>query len=198
MEFCGTLPPPGRACLIIVGHFRQIAALFKVIYRAARTEKLLVVIDEFPWLLGPSAAHASQALSAIQAVMEEERDSSKIKLILCGSHVGQMEALFGERNPMHGRLVRAEVRPLPFEEALQSLPSHDPVTAFERYAIAGGMPRYLAKPHQRGDRRSRNGTRQGNTGSGVQVDGKAAGSVHRDRPRQLQDPRATGRRLQDR
>jgi AAA+ ATPase superfamily predicted ATPase len=34
---------------------------------------------------------------------------------------------------------------LPFREALQFLSAHDPVTAFERYAIAGGMPRYLAK-----------------------------------------------------
>jgi AAA+ ATPase superfamily predicted ATPase len=77
--------------------------------------------------------------------MEEERDASRIKLVLCGSQVGQMEALFGERNPMHGRLVRAEVRPLPFTEAAPFLAAHDPVAAFERYAIAGGMPLYLSR-----------------------------------------------------
>ena len=121
----------------------DVAALFRTVYRAARNEKLLVVIDEFPLLLGSSGARARQALSLIQAVLEEERDESRIKLMLCGSHVGQMEALFSERNPMHGRLVRAEVRPLQFAEALSFLGSLDPVTAFERYAVAGGMPLYL-------------------------------------------------------
>lgn len=121
----------------------DLAALFRAVYRAARAQKLLVVIDEFPLLLGSNAARARQALSLIQAVLEEERDESKIKLVLCGSHVGQMEALFGERNPMHGRLIRAEVRPLQFGEALEFLSSLDPVTAFERYAVTGGMPLYL-------------------------------------------------------
>lgn len=121
----------------------DLAALFRAVYRAAWTEKLLVVIDEFPLLLGSSATRARQALSLLQAVAEEERDESQIKLVLCGSHIGQMEALFGERNPMHGRLIRAEVRPLRFAEALSFLGSLDPVTAFERYAVAGGMPLYL-------------------------------------------------------
>jgi len=123
----------------------DLAELIRTVYRAARTEKLLVVIDEFPWLLGTSTAQTRRALSAIQAVMEEERDESKIKLMLCGSHVGQMDALFGERNPMHGRLNRMEVRPLPFAEAALFLTPLDPISAFERYAIAGGMPLYLSR-----------------------------------------------------
>lgn len=123
----------------------DVATLVRTLYRAARAEKLLVVIDEFPWLLGSRSAQVLQVLSSIQAAIEEERDASRVKLILCGSHVGQMEALFGAQNPMHGRLVRAEVRPVPFQEARQFLASHDPVTAFERYAIAGGMPLYLSR-----------------------------------------------------
>jgi len=123
----------------------DVPALFRVIYRAARAERLLVVIDEFPWLLGTSSLQAQRRLSAIQAVIEEEQDASKIKLVICGSHVGQMEALFSERNPMHGRLVRTEVRPLPFGEALEFLSSPDSLVAFERYAITGGMPLYLSR-----------------------------------------------------
>ncbi|MGH3280974.1 MAG: ATP-binding protein [Trebonia sp.] len=124
---------------------RDVPALFRVVYRAARAQRLLVVIDEFPWLLGTSAVQVRQTLSAIQAVIEEEQDDSKIKLVVCGSHVGQMEALFSERNPMHGRLIRTEIRPLPFGEALEFLSSADPVAAFERYAITGGMPLYLSR-----------------------------------------------------
>jgi uncharacterized protein len=121
----------------------DVAALFRVLYRAAHNGKLLVVIDEFPWLLGSTATAARRTLSIIASTMEQERDRSRIKLMLCGSHVGQMNALFGERNPMHGRLLRTDVRPLPFDEAALFLRGHDGVTAFERYAVAGGMPLYL-------------------------------------------------------
>ena len=87
----------------------DVASLFRVLYRSARTKKQLFVIDEFPWLLGSTAPEALRTLSAIQAVMEQERDGSKAKIILCGSQVGQMESLFGEQNPMHGRLIRQDV-----------------------------------------------------------------------------------------
>jgi uncharacterized protein len=140
-RFAETLAP----ALGVRPELPDIATLFRVIYRAARDEKRLVVIDEFPWLIGSTAASARRTLGTIQSVMEEERDLSHVKLVLCGSHVGQMDALFGERNPMHGRLLRAEVRPLPFGEARLFLGQHDGITAFERYAIAGGMPLYLGR-----------------------------------------------------
>lgn len=118
--------------------------LFRVLFRAARKQKLLAVIDEFPWLLPTSGAGVEAELSAIQAVMEEERDDSQLKLVLCGSQVGQMEALQSERSPLHGRLVPLRLRRLPFREARLFLPELDPLAAFERFAVSGGMPRYLA------------------------------------------------------
>jgi hypothetical protein len=44
-----------------------------------------------------------------------------------------------------GRLRRLSVRPLGFPDARLFLPNLDPIAAFERYAIAGGMPLYLSK-----------------------------------------------------
>jgi uncharacterized protein len=123
----------------------DVSTLFRVLYRISRDHPLLVVIDEFPWLLSPVAATARQELTAIQAAMEEERDQSKIKLILCGSHIGQMESLFSETNPMHGRLQRLQVRPLTFAQAAPFLVGLDSFDAFERFAISGGMPMYLRR-----------------------------------------------------
>ena len=121
----------------------DLAALFRVLFRAAASEKLLVVIDEFPWLLPSTEASTDAVLSTIQAVMEEERDSSRLKLILCGSLIGQMESLQAERNPLHGRLIPMQLHPLPFVEASLFLDHLSPVDRFERFAITGGMPRYL-------------------------------------------------------
>jgi AAA+ ATPase superfamily predicted ATPase len=120
-------------------------ALIRVLFRMARDQKVLAVIDEFPWILGGTAAEAHRTLTAIQAAMEEERDQSNLKLILCGSQVSQMELLFSEKNPMHGRLQRFVVRPLMFSDAKMFLPSLDPVSAFERFAVSGGMPLYLSR-----------------------------------------------------
>lgn len=125
-------------------HLPDVASLIRVLYRVARDSKVLAVIDEFPWLLGSNEVRAEQTLSAIQAVMEQERDNSQLKLILCGSAIGQMEALQSEANPLHGRLIPLEVRPLSFERSYMFMPSLRPVEAFTRFAITGGTPRYLA------------------------------------------------------
>ena len=123
----------------------DVQTLLRVLFRMARQQKVLAIIDEFPWMLGSSAAEAHQILTSIQAVMEEERDTSQLKLILCGSQVAQMEALFSEKSPMHGRLRQLSVRPLGFADARLFLPDLEPIAAFERFAIAGGMPMYLSK-----------------------------------------------------
>lgn len=125
---------------------RTVGNLVRTLYRAAARERLLVVIDEFPYLLGSSAAEVAASTSEVQAALETERDASHLKLIVCGSQVSQMEAMFGEQNPLHGRLERLAVRPLPYHDAtafLDGIP--DPLRRFERYCIAGGMPMYLSR-----------------------------------------------------
>lgn len=122
----------------------DVSSLFRTIYRLSRRGKILVVIDEFPLLLGTTQAAVDRTLSGIQAVIEEERDGSRLKLIVCGSAIGQMEALQGAANPLHGRLIPLEVRPIKRLDAPLFLPGNAPDTLFTRYTISGGMPRYLA------------------------------------------------------
>lgn len=122
----------------------DVATLFRVLFRLARDRKILAVIDEFPWLLGTTSTEAGRTLSAIQAVMEEERDRSCLKLVLCGSAVAQMEALQCEVSPLHGRLVPLELRPLSYGRARLFCRGDDVQERFVRFAVAGGMPRYLA------------------------------------------------------
>jgi len=124
----------------------SVGDLIRVLCRSAAQEQLLVVIDEFPYLLGTSAAEVTASTSEVQAAMETERDASNLKLLVCGSQVGQMEAMFGEQNPLHGRLERFEVRPLTYAESHQLLAAiHNPVQRFERYCVGGGMPMYLSR-----------------------------------------------------
>jgi AAA+ ATPase superfamily predicted ATPase len=91
----------------------DIEAFFRLLYRRAREDRRLAIIDELPNLLRVDRALPSTLLK----VMEEEAASSKLKLIVTGSHVGMMERLFAEREPLHDRVQPLRVRPLDFWEA---------------------------------------------------------------------------------
>lgn len=125
-------------------HLADVADLFRLLYQLGARRKVLVVVDEFPYLLGTTSAEQQGNLTAIQAVMEQHRDSSKLKLVLTGSAVAMMEALGAERSPMHGRLVPLTLWPMPFGDATLLMDVDDPLEQLTRYSIAGGMPRYLA------------------------------------------------------
>jgi uncharacterized protein len=121
------------------------ADLIRALYRMGRDQKLLAVVDEFPLLL-PRGEGKREILTAIASVMEEERDDSQTKLVLCGSIIAQMESLLATSSPLHGRLQPFDVHPLTFGEAREMLDSHDSATeAITRYSVTGGMARYLAE-----------------------------------------------------
>jgi uncharacterized protein len=120
----------------------DLPALFSVLYALAREEKRLVVVDEFPYLL-PSRSNAQvDILTAIQAVMEE-RDASRLKLLLCGSHIGQMTGLLSEASPLRGRLSPLSVEPLRFADAQEFIAADSPRERIERFAVSGGATLYL-------------------------------------------------------
>lgn len=122
----------------------DLPALFRLLLRSGRQETFLAVVDEFPYLLPRGETATNRLLSAIAAVFEEELAGSKTKLLLCGSTVSVMASLHEERNPMHGRLTPLVLRPLAFPEAAPFLDTLGPLERMERFAITGGMPRYLA------------------------------------------------------
>lgn len=122
---------------------KDAADLIKVVLDLGRNEAITVVIDEFPYLLPSTTAEADRALSRIQAVLEEDGGRSSTRLIISGSIVAQMTSLFAERNPLHGRLQPFELRPLSYSDSAPFLTGLDPIERFERYAITGGVARYL-------------------------------------------------------
>lgn len=121
-----------------------VGALVRTLYQLGRGEKILAIIDEFP-LLVPEGAARTTVLTELLAIMEEEREQSETKLVLCGSLIGQMDSLLAQDSPLHGRLQRLDVWPLDFAEARFLMPSGEtPVERIERYAVAGGMAKYLS------------------------------------------------------
>lgn len=120
----------------------SVADLIAALYAIGRERKALAVVDELPYLLPGRVESRDEALTGVQAVMEE-RESSQLKLVLCGSHIGQMGSLLGERSPLRGRLTPLAVEPLQFGEAQAFMEGGTPVDRIERFAVAGGMSLYL-------------------------------------------------------
>jgi AAA+ ATPase superfamily predicted ATPase len=127
----------------------DLPTLFRVLYRLAGGERALVVIDEFPYLLPGTERAKREALSGIQAAIEGERDASRLKLVLCGSHIAQMQGLLAESSPLRGRFTPLATAVLSFPDAAPFLPGEPVQGRIERFAVAGGMPLYLAEMARR-------------------------------------------------
>lgn len=119
-----------------------VADLFAALYRIGRDSKVLVVVDELPYLLPSRTEARADALTAVQAVMED-RDASRLKLVLCGSHIGQMASLLREGSPLRGRVTPLAVNALRFAEAQPFISAGTPAERIERFAVSGGMSLYL-------------------------------------------------------
>ena len=119
----------------------DLETFFRVLYRRARDQRRLAVIDELPYLWTAER----ELPSILLKVMEEEAASSHLRLLLAGSHVGMMERLLAEREPLHDRLRPLRVRALDFWRARELLGDGDPEQLLTAYGITGGMPRYLVE-----------------------------------------------------
>ena len=119
----------------------DLETFLRVLYRRARDERRLAVIDELPNLIAVDDTLPSTLLK----VMEEEAPGSRLKLVLTGSHVAVMEELLAERQPLHDRLQSLPVRPLDFWAAQTILGAGTGDRLLTAYGLAGGMPKYLSE-----------------------------------------------------
>lgn len=109
----------------------------------AAGERLVVVLDEFPYLCEANKSVPSQ----LQRFWDTRGKHGSLMLVLCGSQVSFMEKeVLAERSPLFGR--RTAQRRLEQLEALETLPFFPRWPVSERvlaYSILGGMPAYLQR-----------------------------------------------------
>jgi len=115
--------------------------LLNALAQAAQSERLVVVLDEFPYLV---TAHPPLA-TILQRVWDQTLKNSQIMLILCGSYIGMMEeTVLGYQAPLYGRrTAQYLLEPLQFKDARLFYPSFDLEDQIRAYAIYGGTPAYL-------------------------------------------------------
>lgn len=103
-------------------------------------ERLVVVLDEFPYLAGSTPGIES----IVQRWWDQRGRSSSVMLVLCGSAVAYMEQIAGVAAPLHQRATATiRVTPLDYVSAGRFVSPLAPADRAVVYGILGGTPLYL-------------------------------------------------------
>lgn len=106
------------------------------------SQQLVVVIDEFPYLV----AENDSLPSYLQSFVDQTLSGTDSMLVLCGSSVSTMESkVLGHESPLFGRRTgQIDVQPFSFQQSREiiSYPIEDAIRSF---AITGGTPMYLTQ-----------------------------------------------------
>lgn len=121
--------------------FANFQAALEYIFELAKSKRLILVIDEYPYV-----ARASKSLaSTIQLMIDKNKDSSKLFLILCGSSMSYMEDhVLAYKAPLYGRrTAQFKINSFDFFESCRYLEKLSDLDKALAYGIVGGTPQYL-------------------------------------------------------
>lgn len=121
--------------------FDSFQAALEYVFELAKEERIILVIDEYPYV-----ARASKSLaSTLQLLIDKYKDTSRLFLILCGSSMSYMEdQVLAYKAPLYGRrTAQFKVQPFEFPEACKYFAQFSNEDKALCYGIVGGTPQYL-------------------------------------------------------
>lgn len=117
--------------------------LFKNIDRLCKEQRVILAIDEYPYL--------AASYPAISSILQKHIDTcwknSNLFLILCGSSMSFMEnQVLGYKSPLYGRrTAQFKIKPFTFFETREMLDGFSSEEQAVLYGVTGGVPEYLVK-----------------------------------------------------
>lgn len=121
--------------------FSSFRSAFEYVFELAKSKRIVLVIDEYPYI-----ARASKSLaSTLQLLIDKNKDHSKLFLILCGSSMSYMEDhVLSYKAPLYGRrTAQLKIDPFDFFESCRRFKKLSDVDKALAYGIVGGTPQYL-------------------------------------------------------
>ncbi len=131
---------PGSSAEVV---FDSWESAFDYIAEASIKERIILVIDEYPYV-----AAANRSVSSIlQAHIDTKLKDSKLFLVLCGSSMSFMEnQVLGYQSPLYGRrTVQFKIKPFTYYESSQMLQTYSYEEQIQLHIITGGVPEYLSR-----------------------------------------------------
>jgi len=121
--------------------FNTFAECLDYLYEKAKEEKLVFVIDEYPYF----AQSEKSVSSLLQQYIDHKFQNTDIMIILCGSSMSFMEnQVMGDKSPLYGRRT-CQYKITAFDFKASAL-FHPGFTKHEQaviYSMTGGIPQYL-------------------------------------------------------
>lgn len=121
--------------------FASFQAALEYVFQLSEKQRLILVIDEYPYV-----ARASKSLaSTLQMLIDQYKETSKLYLILCGSSMSFMENhVLAYKAPLYGRrTAQFKIQPFTFWEAKDCFYRFSGQELAMVYGIVGGTPQYL-------------------------------------------------------
>lgn len=121
--------------------FLSFQAALEYVFRLSEKERLILAVDEYPYV-----ARSSKSLaSTLQLLIDRYKESSKLMLILCGSSMSYMEDhVLAYKAPLYGRrTAQMKIVPFDFEETCRYFQHFSDEDKALIYGIVGGTPQYL-------------------------------------------------------
>lgn len=119
--------------------FSDIEDLLNFMFEKAKEKPLVLVFDEYPYL----RENVKGLDSIFQSVIDKYKDTSRMKLILCGSYVDTMKELLANQNPLYGRIdLTIDLKPMDYRESALFYPDFSDEDKVRLYSVFGGIPYY--------------------------------------------------------
>ena len=121
--------------------FASFQAALEYVFKLAENERIILTIDEYPYV-----ARSSKSLaSTLQFLIDKYKDTSKLMLILCGSSMSYMEDhVLAYKAPLYGRrTAQMKILPFDFEESCRYFNNLSDEDKALIYGIVGGTPQYF-------------------------------------------------------
>lgn len=121
--------------------FKDWEQAFSALANIKTDKKLIVVIDEFPYMVRSNKSIPS----ILQNLWDNVLKNTNIMLVLSGSSMSFMEGeILGYKNPLYGRTTEIyKLEPLPYTDAIKFFPNYSDEDKVIAYSILGGIPHYL-------------------------------------------------------
>ena len=119
--------------------FADMEELLKFLFAKAEEAPFSLVLDEYPYLRATTAGLDS----ILQSLIDRYRNTSKVKFIICGSHIDIMKSLLDSQNPLYGRIdITINLQPMDYFESALFYESFSLEDRVRLYSIFGGIPHY--------------------------------------------------------
>lgn len=121
--------------------FLSIQAALECVFQMSQKERLILVIDEYPYVARSSPGLAS----VLQLLIDKYKDHCKMMLILCGSSMSYMEDhVLAYKAPLYGRrTAQMKILPFGFDDVCRYYNNFSGEDKALVYGIVGGTPQYL-------------------------------------------------------